>query len=709
MQKNMRSTFFLIGSVASLCFLIFYLYWSALWAGLVWDDGVLVVQYELLNAEKWFANSFGREYLTASYYRPLPLVTMIMGGLWGEGGLPFVAHLINLIVFCVNMSLVMGLVWSLSSRSWGAATVAGILYSVHPAMLEAVSWMSGRSDLLVTFFILLALFCDLKFKSNTILRFASICICFCGAALSKEMAALFPAIFFVWRIYIENARLNSPRKLLLWFKQDYNWLLFLLLVLVGVGYLMLRYSMLGHILVSRDMFVNDPRDIGGWGNHTLLITKTFLWFIILQVFPHYDLSAAYPTEYPVLLNDVEGWLGLVALLGVLGLTFYSKLNFRVRCGLLIMMLLFFPVSNVMPLIAHNNFINLRFLMLPISLAIVLFVPLLVPVFANFERRLKLSCVGGAVLWCFLSVLNLSVTIPLWSQDRYLWQWVTETKPDAQGAWYNYAKALADVDDQYGCIEIAKKSLVLDGSDPKAYILLARCYLALGEYDLAQLYANRTLNTKLHRDTDVYASFLTVYAQINMSKVKDVSELGQEEYANAVLLLEGAVYISKTNMFSPLLLAALYSANEKQALLVELVELIVSRTNYSLGAIEKTVEEFDFLLSKHKSNLLNVLADVHGRSPFDKGKGKHIENLWRVKNVVFSEPSNNDALIELMILYALDGNEGLLLRTIEQMFSRDMAGELIVTQARLSGLFNDEHLAMIASMITKVYEQGINKE
>jgi predicted membrane-bound mannosyltransferase len=68
-----------------------------------------------------------------------------------------------------------------------------LFFSIHPSHVEAVSWVSGRTDLLASLFIFSAmLFFILFIKKERIIFYFISTLCFIAALLSKENAVLFP-------------------------------------------------------------------------------------------------------------------------------------------------------------------------------------------------------------------------------------------------------------------------------------------------------------------------------------------------------------------------------------------------------------------------------------------------------------------------------------------------------------------------------------
>jgi hypothetical protein len=92
---------------------------------------------------------------------------------------------------------------------------AGALFLLHPSHTEAVSWISGRADLIATFFCLASLLCYLAYaKSKHVFPLALSLLCFALALLAKESAICLPFLVAVIALFSGHARRNNWRRFL---------------------------------------------------------------------------------------------------------------------------------------------------------------------------------------------------------------------------------------------------------------------------------------------------------------------------------------------------------------------------------------------------------------------------------------------------------------------------------------------------------------
>ena len=120
--------------------------------------------------------------------------------LWGVRPAGF--HATNIAIHMINVLLLFAVAAALSAGGARAARstriaafTAAMLLAVHPMMTEAVGYVSGRSELLCTAFVLASLLCGLHWIGDGRPRWAILTVLFwVGGLLSKETAAVLPLL-----------------------------------------------------------------------------------------------------------------------------------------------------------------------------------------------------------------------------------------------------------------------------------------------------------------------------------------------------------------------------------------------------------------------------------------------------------------------------------------------------------------------------------
>ncbi len=178
--------------------------------GLVWDDQVVATQQ--IQAFKSLADILQPPpdipQWSYAYYRPAVVLTYLLDvQLFGPGS-AIGPHAMNVIYHLLTTLSV----WWLARRVLGCgdpgstadcrlgALAAATLFAVHPLHTESVSWITGRSDLLATLFLVPALHLSLRFRDEGALwQMLLSPVLFLLALLAKEVAiaglALLPLVW----------------------------------------------------------------------------------------------------------------------------------------------------------------------------------------------------------------------------------------------------------------------------------------------------------------------------------------------------------------------------------------------------------------------------------------------------------------------------------------------------------------------------------
>lgn len=200
---------------------------------------------------------------TTSFYRPLISVFMSLDySIWKVNGLGF--HITNLffhIVATISIFLFASGIFQdafpkdkneknrfLESTIY--AFCAAAIFGLYPLHSEAVAWITGRVDVIVTAFICLSLLAYRHYRINhKDLKFMGLALLSMTLALtSKEMAITLPFIFFAYSFFLEDKpeKNNLLKNLILCTKAVIPF--FVLLAI----YFLVRYFSLGTILGGYD-------------------------------------------------------------------------------------------------------------------------------------------------------------------------------------------------------------------------------------------------------------------------------------------------------------------------------------------------------------------------------------------------------------------------------------------------------------------------
>ncbi len=365
--------------ITVLTFLIFY---NSFENEFVFDDESVVVNNlsirDISNIPKYFTGAEGFHKVIGRYYRPIVSTTYAVDYAIGELN-PLGYHITNVIIHIVSCLLLFAILAELFKKyKYGilASLISSLIYAAHPVHTEAVSWISGRTDSLVTLFFFASFLYYIKFvrgydkiresgsgRDETffkkyILLFVSILFYFAGL-LSKEMIITFPVVIILFDFVYR-------KKPILYFKE--NIIAYASFAVVTIVYLLLRYITLKDVVERETYAYFYQMD---FVTITATMFKTVplyfkLLFVPINLLYHYN--GTIPDSNSFLeLNVIFSIIFTIAVI-VFSVIFY-KHNSVVSFCLLFFVVSLLPVMNIIPTM---NLMAERFLyMTSFSLAIVI--------------------------------------------------------------------------------------------------------------------------------------------------------------------------------------------------------------------------------------------------------------------------------------------------------------------------------------------------
>lgn len=284
---------------ALLALVVLVVYYPALHAGYNSVDDLKM----LAGIERSGPLDLGRIFVRNSsyYYRPITILSYTLDrDLWGL--VPSFMHLENILLHlgCA------GLVFSITRRLlplWGAegngpALLAGLLFALHPLATESVCWISGRTDPLMTVFLLLAVWLilvALQSQRKTVALCAGIALLVAG--LAKEVAVfILPAL--LWLIVVYPGSGTWHRRL------RGRWVPMLTASAGVAGYFLLR-----HLAIVRDSGVKTALKGVAGGDYDLLDKLR----IAFKVYGFYfkKLLVPWPLNFGIV--EISGWYVLAGI------------------------------------------------------------------------------------------------------------------------------------------------------------------------------------------------------------------------------------------------------------------------------------------------------------------------------------------------------------------------------------------------------------
>lgn len=182
-----------------------------------YDDNVYITDNSLIkeisseNIKKIFDFTNHDEYkknqLVKSVYVPLTIISFSIDYHFFKLNASSY-HMTNLIFHLCNCLLVFILFFMISKKEM-IAFLTALFFAIHPLHVEPVAWVSGRKDMLYSFFFLITLIFYLLYTGKKSLLFYALSLLFFAlSSLAKPMAVSLPLLLFLMD-YIKERKLSK--------------------------------------------------------------------------------------------------------------------------------------------------------------------------------------------------------------------------------------------------------------------------------------------------------------------------------------------------------------------------------------------------------------------------------------------------------------------------------------------------------------------
>jgi protein O-mannosyl-transferase len=184
----------------------FITYFQSLFFGFTFfDDNVLILDnlYFLQNLGNIF-KTFTLEvfhvlHASAAYYRPFLTISYMLDAQFA-GQNPFFYHLVSVVIHIVNACLVYAFLNKIKIRK-ELSFLFALIFTIHPVLTQAVSWIPGRNDSLLVLFIIPSFIYFINYlesrKGKDLIYHL---LFFAGAMFTKESSIFIPPIFFMYAV-----------------------------------------------------------------------------------------------------------------------------------------------------------------------------------------------------------------------------------------------------------------------------------------------------------------------------------------------------------------------------------------------------------------------------------------------------------------------------------------------------------------------------
>lgn len=190
-----------------LLFLILLVFYTSVNSYFVTDDLRLIYISSPLTVESFsdfFTSSGG---FFGGYYRPLVRVAFFIDHSLYDLN-PAGYHITNLLLHFI-VTVLLFYFAKLLTESEKAAAFAALVFAVHPLHTESVTWISGRSDLILSVFYMLAVLSFIRYLSDGRKEIKYLVLSagsFCLALLTKESAVTLPLMLVLTEMLLNKMK-----------------------------------------------------------------------------------------------------------------------------------------------------------------------------------------------------------------------------------------------------------------------------------------------------------------------------------------------------------------------------------------------------------------------------------------------------------------------------------------------------------------------
>lgn len=347
------------------CYLIiiavtYFVFNNSLQNEFVFDDESVVVNNPSIqntdNIFKYFTGDEGFHKVIGKYYRPIVSASYVLDySMWGLD--PYGFHMTNIIVHIVSCLLLFRILSLLFSRYKYRnlfSLFGTLIFAVHPVHTEAVTWVSGRTDSIVTMFFFASFLFYIMFtgyshhgnidkksdhvNSGNYLYLILSLLFYVFGLLSKEMIVTMPVIILLYDFVYRKKNLQYLKE---------NYLSYLLFFAITGIYLLVRENALSGV-PDRDSylyFFNKETEVVFWTMIKTIPVYFRLLFAPFGLLYHYN--GVIPDSASIL--DFSALLSLLFVLALIGLSvFFYKRDSIISFCILFFLISLLPVMNIIP-------------------------------------------------------------------------------------------------------------------------------------------------------------------------------------------------------------------------------------------------------------------------------------------------------------------------------------------------------------------------
>jgi len=481
-------------------------YAGTLGHALVWDDANVLAGVREA-AARGAGALLGAEFLAdTGYHRPVVLLSLRIDDLLG-GGAAFMFHLTNVLLHIAASVLTLLLL-----RAWlrgaAAALVGALVFAVHPAHVESVAFVSGRTDLWAAVLGLAATLAWTRWRRGERRAGPAAVLLFLLSLFAKESAYLLPtALLAVSALLPQDV--PEPRP---WWRRQAGWL--------GVAVATMAVAMALRVGVAGVGFGEGAATAGSRLGADLATRLGHLpalaaWYLRLLLTP-WPLNAYWSVQH--LTPGIPTLTAAVAAVGVVALA-----RRRGAAGLAWTFVFLLPVLGFAPL--QGAPFAERFLYLP-SFGWCLVIGALHARVSDAGRR-RLAAGAATALVLILAAATLA-RVPVWRDDATLFTDMARRSPKEDIVQHNLGAALHRAGDTAGSMAAYRRAVAMAPNHEPSLRALGVAEGAAGNFEVSFDLLRRAVAADPRRPESHY-NYAVIANQLGRA------ELAETHYRRAIEL------------------------------------------------------------------------------------------------------------------------------------------------------------------------------
>ncbi len=467
-------------AVIAFFLLVFLIYFKSLSAPFVFDDIHMILRNSYIKGMENLHLPFTSGRVTnvpleKGMYRPLLVISFAFNYLFGRLN-PIGYHIINMLFHFLNASLLFFLFKQLLKKSsFWPSFIASLLFLLHPVNSEAVIYISCRSTLMASFFLLLGLLSYIKWEGQKFdKKYYLSLISFACGVFTKEIMVVFPLVLISYD-FLFRRKLNHNFTAFI-----RNYFLFFFITL---SYLLLRHYLIGaftNLSLKRSIYENFLTNL----HAGVYYFKLFFYPVNLCIGRYFPTSRSF-FELQVLQS--AGIVAALVLIGMVVSVHYPVVTFGIFWFFLNLAPKFIASLSLLAT-EHHLYLPAMGIFMVIAFS-------LEKINEFFEvkkfKLIKITVVILILILLFISAMLTYQRNAVWKDETALWLNNIKYSPFAWGAYNNlgllmlgkgryeeaqryFNKALADFE------KLSSPGLEID-----LHTNLGKLYLETAKLDLAQ--------------------------------------------------------------------------------------------------------------------------------------------------------------------------------------------------------------------------------